>query len=473
MFIALPCQLIHQLLSQGDNKISDIGIKIGMTTNADREIYVEIERTKILVGNLFTSMPSTLVNSTILAIILWDIVPKPHLVIWCLTNICFVMVRYVVIGVYRRGYKQEDYLLWQRVLLLSFIIAGLLFGSAGFFFINTHQLTYMVFLYFIVGGMVAGSLGSYHNNLSMFFSYSITVFFIPTAILFTLGTDITTAMAILGLIFFTIMSINAKKMNTDLRAFLVLGYDNNLLMEQLNKEKLNTETLNQELVMKNKALQRISRIDTLTGLKNRHYLFDILKPRVENEINSLWMEKTGVNKRKQSQLSGYGVISIDLDHFKKVNDTYGHDSGDMVLKQFSKILCETVRQDDVIARVGGEEFIIILKDTEESNLSILAEKIRLNVENSIFKVTDDREIRITCSLGLIFYPFFNHHPGDLGVKHVFSLVDKALYLAKKNGRNLVVKVVCSERDSRDEKLLKSITQDLNKAIDTGQILFEF
>ena len=444
-----------------------------MTTDVDREIYVEIERTKILVKNLFTSMPSTLINSIILVIVLWDIIPKPHLVIWCLTNISFVLVRYVVIGFYRRGFRQDNYRLWQRVLRLSFIIAGLLFGSAGLFFINTDQLAYMIFLYFIMGGMVAGSLGSYHNNLSMFFSYSITVFFIPTLILFTLGTEITNAMAILGLIFFTLMSVNAKRMNTDLRVFLVLRYDNDLLIEQLNREKLHTETLNQELVMKNKALQRISRIDALTGLKNRHYLFDVLKPMVENEINSLWMGKTDLNKRKQSKLSGYGVISIDLDHFKKVNDTYGHDSGDMVLKQFSQILCETVRQDDVISRVGGEEFIIILKDTEETNLSILAEKIRLHVENSIFQVTDNREVRITCSLGVIFYPFFKHHPGDIGVKHVFYLVDKALYIAKENGRNLVVKVVCSERDSRDENLLKSITQDLNKAIDTGQILFEF
>jgi len=444
-----------------------------MAADSDREIYVEIERTKILVKNLFTSMPSTPVNAIILVIILWNVIPGSNLVIWCLINILFVLVRYLVIGVYRRGFKQDNYRLWQRVLLLSFVIAGLLFGSAGFFFINTVHLQYMVFFYLIAGGMVAGSLGSYHNNLAMFFSYSVSVFFIPTAILFSLGTDISTAMAILGLIFFVIMSVNAKRMNSDLRAFLALRYDNNLLVEQFNKEKLNTEKLNQELVMKNHELKRISRIDTLTGLKNRHYLFDVLKPRVENEINSLWMGKNGSNKRKQSESSGYGLISIDIDYFKKVNDNYGHDSGDMVLKQFSQILCETVRQDDVIGRIGGEEFIILLKNIQESNLSILAEKIRTNVENAIFKVTDGREIRITCSLGLISYPFFKHYPGDMGIEHVFYLVDKALYIAKENGRNIVVKVACSQRDCRDEHLLKSITRDLSKAIDTQQILFEF
>jgi len=444
-----------------------------MAADSDRKNYVEIERTKILVKNLFASMPSTFINSIILVIVLWNVIPKANLITWCLINIAFVLVRYMVISFYRRGFKEGNYLLWQRIFLLSFIIAGLLFGSAGLFFLNTTRLEYLVFLYFVVGGMVAGSLGSYHNNLAMFFSYSITVFFIPTAVLFTIGTDITTSMAILGLIFFAIMSINARRMNTDLKVFLVLRYDNNLLVEQFNKEKLNREKLNRELVMKNNELERISRIDTLTGLKNRHYLFNILKPRIENDIYSLWMEKNGSNKRKQSDLSGYGIISIDIDHFKKVNDDYGHDSGDMVLKQFSDRLCETVRQDDMVGRIGGEEFVIILKDTNESNLAILAEKIRLHVENSVFKVTDSRKVNITCSLGFIFYPFFKHHPADIKIEHIFYLVDKALYVAKNNGRNLAVKVVSSERDSQDTLLLKSITGDLNKAIDNGQVQFKF
>lgn len=450
-----------------------MGVDNSMASESNRETHVEIERTNILVKNLFTSMPSTLINSTILVIVLWNVIPRLQLILWCLVNICFVLIRYMMIGIYRRGFQKDNYLLWQRLLLLSFVIAGLLFGAAGLFFINTDQLIYMVFLYFIVGGMVAGSVGSYHNNLVMFFSYSIAVFFIPTAILFILGTQMTTSMAILGLIFYVIMSINAKRMNTDLREFLLLRYDNNLLVEQYNKEKLNTEKLNQELVMKNDALKRISRIDPLTGLKNRHYLFDILKPRVENEINSMWMEKNGSNKRKACGLKGYGVISIDIDHFKKVNDKYGHDSGDMVLKQFSAKLCELVRQDDIVGRIGGEEFIIILKDTRESHLAVLAEKIRSHVENSIFEVTDSREIGITCSLGLIFYPFFKHHHGNMTIAHVFYLVDKALYVAKENGRNLAVKVACSQRNSRDLSLLESITQDLNKAINVGQIQFEF
>ncbi len=443
-----------------------------MDVDLDRETYVEIEQTKILVNNLFASMPATPINAIILVAVLWNVIPRERLIIWCIINIFFVLIRYVVIRFYRRGYRQRNYLFWQRIFLVSFMIAGLLFGSAGLFFINSDQLGYMVFVYFIAGGMVAGSLGSYHNNLVMFFSYSITVFVIPTIILFTLGTQITTSMAVLGLIFFTIMSVNAKRMNTDLKEFLLLRYDNNLLVEQFNREKLNTEKLNRELIVKNNELKKISRIDALTGLKNRHYLFDVLKPRVENEINSLWMERNGSNKRKPSDLNGYGVISIDIDHFKKVNDNYGHDSGDMVLKQFSGRLCEMVRQDDVVGRIGGEEFIVILKDFREGNLFRLAEKIRLHVANSKFKVTDGREISITCSLGVVFYPFFKHYPGNLGIKHIFYLVDRALYVAKENGRNLAVKVTCQERDSRDVHLLESITQDLNKAIDAGQVLFE-
>ncbi len=441
--------------------------------HSDRKVYVEIERTRILVGNLSRSMPSTILNSIITVIVMWNVIPLPQLIVWCLLNIGFVLVRYLMLHFYWQGFKRNDYILWQRLLMVSFIVAGALFGGSGIFLMDSARLEYLVFLYFIIGGMVAGSLGSYHNHLVMFFSYSIAVFFLPTVILFYLGTGITFAMAILGLVFFAIMAVNARKMNRDLNEFLVLRYNNNLLVEQFNQEKLNTEKLNRELVLKNNRLKEISRIDPLTGLKNRHYLFDILKPRIEKAINFLWVERKGFDQRKKDDSCGYGVISIDIDHFKRVNDNYGHDSGDMVLKQFSDRLCEKIRQDDVVGRIGGEEFVIILKDTKEVYLSILAEKIRHHVENSVFMVTDNRKINITCSIGMLFYPFFRHHPGNMTVEHVFYLVDKALYVAKQNGRNRTVKVFCSERDSHDSLLLKSITADLNQAIDSQQILFEF
>ncbi len=459
--------------SQGwEQETGEMGTDDCMAGHSDRKVYVEIERTRILVGNLARSMPSTILNSMIIVIVMWNVISRTPLIIWCLLNIGFTLARYLMLRFYWQGFKRSDYILWQRLLLVSFLIAGTLFGASGLFLMDSGRLEHLVFLYFIVGGMVAGSLGSYHNHLAMFFSYSITVLFLPTLILFHLGTDVTFSMAILGLVFFAIMSVNAKKMNRDLSEFLLLRYDNNLLVEQFNHEKLNTEKLNRELVRKNLRLKEISRIDPLTGLKNRHYLFDILKPNIEKAIDSFWMERSGVNKRLKDDSTGYGVISIDIDHFKRVNDNYGHDSGDMVLKQFSDRLREKIRQDDVVGRIGGEEFVIILKNTKESHLSILAEKIRHHVEHSVFSVTDNRKIRITCSLGLIFYPFFRHHPGGMMVEHVFYLVDKALYVAKENGRNRTVKVVCAERDNHDSSLLKSITADLNQAIDARQILFE-
>ncbi|MCP4119273.1 MAG: diguanylate cyclase [Desulfobacteraceae bacterium] len=443
-----------------------------MTGYSDRTVYMEIERTRILAGNLARSMPSTVINSMIIVMVLWNVVPKTQLIFWCLLNIGFTLVRYQMLHFYRKGFKRNNFILWQRSLMVSFLIAGSLFGGAGLFLTDFSRLEYLVFIYFIVGGMVAGSLGSYHNHLAMFFSYSLTVFFLPTAVLFYLGTDVTFSMAILGMVFFAIMSVNAKKMNRDLSEFLVLRYDNNQLVEQFNQEKLQTEKLNRELVRKNNRLKEISRIDPLTGLKNRHYLFDILKPRIEKAISSLWIERKGIDQRKTDYSCGYGVISIDIDHFKRVNDNYGHDSGDMVLKQFSDRLCDQIREDDVVGRIGGEEFVIILKNTKESHLSVFAEKIRHHVAQSDFKVTDNRTINITCSIGMIFYPFFRHHPGNMMVEHVFYLVDKALYFAKENGRNRSVKVVCSERDSLDSRFLKSITADLNQAIDARQIRFE-
>lgn len=158
--------------------------------------------------------------------------------------------------------------------------------------------------------------------------------------------------------------------------------------------------------------------DFLTGLNNVRQ-FDILF----NSISQLTM-------RKEEDLS---MLFIDIDFFKKINDTYGHNSGDIVLKNLAEILTDTCRTYDIVSRNGGEEFSILLLDCSSQKAVEIAERLRRNVENSVFIIADNKSINITISIGVSSYPEKTSQ-----INNLIENADTALYQAKRTGRNKVV-----------------------------------
>jgi diguanylate cyclase (GGDEF)-like protein len=132
-----------------------------------------------------------------------------------------------------------------------------------------------------------------------------------------------------------------------------------------------------------------------------------------------------VAKRHQSELS---LIIIDIDHFKDVNDNYGHLIGDEILKTMSSIVSENIRASDIFGRYGGEEFLIICTQTNKENAYILAEKLRIIIEKYNFNKIGTK----TISLGISTYE------KDDSIKSLFKKSDEALYCAKESGRNKTV-----------------------------------
>jgi two-component system, cell cycle response regulator len=126
------------------------------------------------------------------------------------------------------------------------------------------------------------------------------------------------------------------------------------------------------------------------------------------------------------------LILTDVDHFKSVNDTYGHPAGDKVLKGVARILAAEARDTDVVARYGGEEFTVILPETDPEGARVIAERIRKRIEAEIFQ-TDVGPLRVTMSLGIAGYPAHGDHK-----QRLIDLADQALYKAKEGGRNQVV-----------------------------------
>ena len=139
----------------------------------------------------------------------------------------------------------------------------------------------------------------------------------------------------------------------------------------------------------------------------------------------------------------FAVLLVDIDHFKKVNDTWGHQVGDLVLKHLARIFTDALRQTDMVARFGGEEFVILLPHTPETESYALAERLRRTVEKTPFVLGIDgaqKEIPLTVSIGSSCLL----HTGDTAFA-LLERADKAMYAAKQGGRNRVVR--CSGHDS--------------------------
>jgi len=170
-------------------------------------------------------------------------------------------------------------------------------------------------------------------------------------------------------------------------------------------------------------MRRTSLIDTLTGVNNRRFL----EQRIGEEIDR--------SQRHEEPLS---CLFLDIDHFKAVNDTYGHQAGDYVLTLVAGVIKKQLRSNDVLARYGGEEFVALLANIPEVMATDIAERIRQSIEE-LPLVYSDKAIEVTISIGLSTYyptkaPLITS--SDVSKKLIFS-ADSALYFAKQNGRNRV------------------------------------
>lgn len=187
-------------------------------------------------------------------------------------------------------------------------------------------------------------------------------------------------------------------------------------LEELHEATLVIKRKNLLLEECNKKLEIASRVDVLTGLYNRRHIVE----KIQEEIQRI--------KRSKSIFS---LVLADIDYFKKVNDTYGHDCGDEVLRSVADCLRASVREQDVVARWGGEEFLIFLPDTEADGARILAERIRRNLTA---KVTQCGRAAIETTMTFGVAEIRNNEDID----DVIKRADNALYAGKKNGRNCVI-----------------------------------
>ncbi|MBT8102258.1 MAG: GGDEF domain-containing protein, partial [Gammaproteobacteria bacterium] len=216
----------------------------------------------------------------------------------------------------------------------------------------------------------------------------------------------------------------------------------------------------------NERLREASLTDALTGLRNRRYLFEEVLKDVE------LIRRRNDPRYTQSDEGGNMVfVMVDLDKFKPINDNCGHLAGDRVLLQVRDVLLSACRSSDIVIRWGGDEFLIVGRETTHGDASVLAERLRAGIAQNIFSVGGGQNARTTCSIGFASFPFIVDTPDLLSWEQVLGVADAAMYQAKEE-RNAWVGIHGLSWNGSSDSLYQALQSNLDGLVDEGFIRVE-
>ncbi len=232
--------------------------------------------------------------------------------------------------------------------------------------------------------------------------------------------------------------VNAYRAQRDREAAISALIESRLVLEERNIE---IEARKQQLEQLNRELSVSVVTDTLTGLHNRRYLRSFLeRPQLDILARSTGIERRSAgNERRGADIERRGENNItffllDLDHFKRINDEFGHDSGDAVLIEVANRLRLFIRTNDAILRWGGEEFLLVARDADSATAAKLAQRMLKVISQDPIRIGHGKTVVITASIGFAPSPFPAPFGARFSVDHVIGLADAAAYLSKHAGR---------------------------------------
>lgn len=225
------------------------------------------------------------------------------------------------------------------------------------------------------------------------------------------------------------------------------------------EEKVTERT--RQLNEANKQLQELTLIDPLTQLNNRRYFLDYTVGIANRFAQKIKRSLDGAESRNTVPLNTViGLFLIDIDHFKEVNDVWGHAAGDSVLVAISHTLKSIIRADDFAVRWGGEEFLVILNNTDPEYLDAFARKALNALSSLSIQIDGGKTINKTCSIGYTQFPLIGHEPTSLSIEQTIMLSDHAMYVAKREGRNRAVRFHWKENNpngASPEEMLSNLS----------------
>jgi diguanylate cyclase (GGDEF)-like protein len=393
-----------------------------------------------LLGDLYRRRPVNIVASVVagslLAFIMASSVSKEHISIWVLFLLAVQLIAVLVTFAFNRrtDLSQASDNKWLYLLGLTVIFDGIAWGLAGYlFYTEASYQDQMLLCVFLMAGAATATI-TFSSWLVVALIYIVVILAPGTAMLLTSTLEFYRLLGLAAVVFGAILCGLAMTSNLTTTRMLRLRFDNERLVVNLSESHAQLRELNTDLQKNNHSLQRaLDRIsematrDELTGSHNRRHLMEFLA-----------REKA----RCDRAASVFSLAVIDLDYFKRINDSYGHIAGDDVLKQVVALIQRHVRSTDCFARFGGEEFALVytLTGLEEARQS--AERVRHEISTTAM-ACDSFTIYTSVSIGIAEY-----RPGE-SIVQLLHRADQAMYVAKSGGRD---RVMAMSRDQLNQEM---------------------
>ena len=364
------------------------------TAVADLSVLVQSDKLKLLYRQSFPAIFISVLNAILLTTILWSTQDHRVLLSWFGILLATAMTRLILFGRYRKAAPEgENVLIWEKPYFITLTLSSLVWGVGCLFIMPSDSPVHQAVIFYFLIGMSGGALSVYSAHREMTLA-TIASVLLPVTVYFLVNREFVFVGMAIGAIIFFLSALRATRV-------LGLSMHQNLLMTH-------------QLEISKEEAERLARVDELTGLYNRRAFYEYGKVLINN------------SQRNKDEIS---VILMDIDNFKTINDRFGHAAGDATLKQIGQILLQRLRKSDVFARVGGEEFGMLLPATSLTKAARLAEEIRHVIEQTPMRF-ENEHFSITASFGV--------SSGQYDIDSLVRQADIAMYQSKDSGRNVVI-----------------------------------
>jgi diguanylate cyclase (GGDEF)-like protein len=359
----------------------------------DLDFRVRKDKLTLLYRQSFPSLFVSILVGALLARILWLNHPGGGAGFWFAAVAAISLIRLRLFLVFRQTLQRDvEVLVWERHYFVSLLVCSAVWGLGTLWIVPKDSLFYQVVVFYFLMGMAGGAMAVYSASRGLTLATIFVVLGPFTLWMLAQGSPVQLAMGGAAAIFLASAVRSTRVISRALHQSFTLTH-------QLVSAKNNAEDM--------------ARTDALTGLMNRRAFADVGK------------RLFGVAVRVRQPIS---LIVIDLDHFKEVNDSHGHRLGDLVLQHVAQLLRESVRESDLCARLGGEEFAVLLPNTTRDSGLLIAEKLRQRIATDPVS-NGERAYPVTASFGVA--------EGGETLDALIQQADEAMYRAKRGGRNRV------------------------------------